>query len=334
MRRSIRRLCVPSPCPGRRHSDECPIRSRSRLSTAAQPLGPRSGRIPSPASSIRRLSRRHRGSHRHRRGSSGLGIRTRCRSDDQRGGQADDHRPRLCPTYGRNRSANPDPSGRSHRVSQALAPTVHFRARRYRRTHGRGAGFAVAVACGDPLDADRAARGNRHVLRDHPCGERSGPHAHLVKRINPNRAAAKRGFPATVMDGIITGGIVRRASPAMVDSYHEYLAEDYHRVRALADSDLVLVQLAGQRAGAGLSTHGARQMIDRAGRRAGLGRVRPHTFRHTWATALTEATGGNTKAVADEGGWTSSRTVEDTYAHLAGDPTLQAALEHIWTEQL
>ncbi|EID81579.1 MULTISPECIES: tyrosine-type recombinase/integrase [Rhodococcus] len=155
-----------------------------------------------------------------------------------------------------------------------------------------------------------------------------------MKRINPNRAAAKRGFPATVMDGIITGGIVRRASPAMVDSYHEYLAEDYHRVRALADSDLVLVQLAGQRAGAGLSTHGARQMIDRAGRRAGLGRVRPHTFRHTWATALTEATGGNTKAVADEGGWTSSRTVEDTYAHLAGDPTLQAALEHIWTEQL
>lgn len=173
-----------------------------------------------------------------------------------------------------------------------------------------------------------------HLRRDHPCGERSGPHAHLVKRINPNRAAAKRGFPATVMDGIITGGIVRRASPAMVDSYHEYLAEDYHRVRALADSDLVLVQLAGQRVGAGLSTHGARQMIDRAGRRAGLGRVRPHTFRHTWATALTEATGGNTKAVADEGGWTSSRTVEETYAHLAGDPTLQAALEHIWTEQL
>lgn len=132
-----------------------------------------------------------------------------------------------------------------------------------------------------------------HLRRDHPCGERASPHAHLVKRINPNRAAAKRGFPATIVDGMITGGIVRRVSPAMIDSYHEYLAEDYHRVRALADTDLVLVQLAGDRVGAGLSTHGARQMITRAGTRAGLGSVKPHAFRHTWATALTEATGGD-----------------------------------------
>lgn len=173
-----------------------------------------------------------------------------------------------------------------------------------------------------------------HLRRDHPCGERASPHAHLVKRINPNRAAAKRGFPATIVDGMITGGIVRRVSPAMIDSYHEYLAEDYHRVRALADTDLVLVQLAGDRVGAGLSTHGARQMITRAGTRAGLGSVKPHAFRHTWATALTEATGGNTKAVADEGGWASGQTVEVTYAHLAGDPTLQSALDHIWAEQL
>jgi integrase len=71
-------------------------------------------------------------------------------------------------------------------------------------------------------------------------------------------------------------------------------------------------------------------MLDRAGRRGGLGRVRPHAFRHTWATALTEATGGNTKAVADEGGWTSAQTVEDTYAHLAGDTALEAALQRVW----
>ncbi len=71
-------------------------------------------------------------------------------------------------------------------------------------------------------------------------------------------------------------------------------------------------------------------MLERASRRAALGRVKPHAFRHTWATALTQATGGNTKAVADEGGWSSSRTVEDTYAHRAGDPTLEAALEKIW----
>lgn len=171
-----------------------------------------------------------------------------------------------------------------------------------------------------------------HLRRDHPCGERKGPHVHIVKRGNPNHARAKTASPAKVADGVITGGTVRRASPAMVDSYHVYLAEDYHRVRALAHSDLVLVHLGGETAGQALSTHGARQMLERAGRRAGLGLVKPHAFRHTWATALTEATGGNTKAVADEGGWSSSRTVEDTYAHLAGDPTLEAALVKIWGE--
>lgn len=172
-----------------------------------------------------------------------------------------------------------------------------------------------------------------HLRRDHPCGQRRGPHAHVVKRINPNRAAAKRGYPAAIVDGVVTGGIVRRVSPAMIDTYHEYLAEDYHRVRAVAQTELVLVQLTGDRTGAGLSTHGARQMIERAGRRAGLGLVKPHAFRHTWATALTEASGGNTKAVADEGGWASAQTVEQTYAHLAGDATLQAALERVWGQQ-
>ena len=48
------------------------------------------------------------------------------------------------------------------------------------------------------------------------------------------------------------------------------------------------------------------------------------------ATALTEATGGNTNAVADEGGWASAATVEDTYAHLAGDAGLEAALQRVW----
>ena len=171
-----------------------------------------------------------------------------------------------------------------------------------------------------------------HLRKDHPCGERKGPHVHVVKRVNPNRASAKTGFPAVVVDGVVSGGTIRRASLAMVASYHEYLAEDYYRIRALAQTDLVLVQLVGKRAGEALSTHGARQMLERAGRRAGLGLIKPHAFRHTWATALTEATGGNTKAVADEGGWMSARTVEATYAHLAGDPTLEAALKQIWGE--
>jgi integrase len=169
-----------------------------------------------------------------------------------------------------------------------------------------------------------------HLCRDHRCGERKAPHVHIIKRSNPNRATAKTGRPAKLVAGVITGGTIRRASPAMVDSYHEYLADEYYRVRALAHTDLVLVHLTGATVGQPLSTHGARQMLDRAGHRAGLGRVKPHAFRHTWATALTQATGGNTKAVADEGGWASAHTVEETYAHLAGDPSLEAALEQVW----
>jgi len=171
-----------------------------------------------------------------------------------------------------------------------------------------------------------------HLRKDYPCGERKAPHVHAVKRVNPNRASAKTGLPAVVVDGVVCGGTIRRASLAMVASYHEYLAEDYHGIRALAKTDLVLVQLAGKHTGDALSTHGARQMLEHAGRRAGLGLIKPHAFRHTWATALTEATGGNTKAVADEGGWMIARTVEVTYAHLAGDPALEAALKQIWGE--
>ena len=61
--------------------------------------------------------------------------------------------------------------------------------------------------------------------------------------------------------------------------------------------------------------------------------IKPHAFRHSWATALTEATGGNTNAVADEGGWASAATVEETYAHMAGDAVLEAALQRVWGQR-
>ena len=60
-----------------------------------------------------------------------------------------------------------------------------------------------------------------------------------------------------------------------------------HRVRAPADGLLVLVQSTGEHAGAGLSTHGARQMLERAGRRAGLGVIKPHAFRHRLRSSAT-----------------------------------------------
>lgn len=172
-----------------------------------------------------------------------------------------------------------------------------------------------------------------HLRSGHECGQRSGPHVHIVQRNNPNGARAKTAPPARIIEGVVIGGTIRRVSPAMVDSYYEYMIDEYHRVRALAQHDLVFVHLTGATAGQPLSTHGARQMIERAGRRAGLGRVLPHAFRHTWATALTQATGGNTKAVADEGGWASAATVDATYTHLAGDSSLDAALCDVWESQ-
>jgi hypothetical protein len=46
---------------------------------------------------------------------------------------------------------------------------------------------------------------------------------------------------------------------------HAYLVEDYSSVRALAQSDLVLVHVGGMTAGQPRSTHGAQPMIARAG---------------------------------------------------------------------
>ncbi len=85
-----------------------------------------------------------------------------------------------------------------------------------------------------------------HLRAGHRCGERKGPHVHIVKRRNPNHASAKTGRAVKIVEGVITGGTIRRASPAMVDSYHEYVAEDYYRVRAVAQTDLVLVTLSAR----------------------------------------------------------------------------------------
>ena len=169
-----------------------------------------------------------------------------------------------------------------------------------------------------------------HLRTNHTCGERREPHIHIVKRDdNSNRARAKRGSAGSVTGGVVRGGTTRRVSPAMIDTYNEYLTTDYYRLRAMTTSDLVLVRLAND-AGQPLTTHGARQMLYRASARAKLGKVNPHAFRHHWATALAEATGGDARAVAAEGGWASAETVERTYVHLANSPALDQALVKVW----
>jgi integrase len=39
---------------------------------------------------------------------------------------------------------------------------------------------------------------------------------------------------------------------------------------------------------------------------------------------------GNSKMVAEAGGWGSTQTIEDTYAHLVDTPELEAALDRVW----
>ena len=97
---------------------------------------------------------------------------------------------------------------------------------------------------------------------------------------------------------------------------------------------MLLVQLAGATAGAPRAPAGARGMVKRAGERAGLGLVRPHAFRHSFTTAVLDASGGNLVIARDAGGWASATIVEEIYAHVdVQDPAFDAALRRVWGEQ-
>jgi integrase len=169
-----------------------------------------------------------------------------------------------------------------------------------------------------------------HLTVGHECGERRERHAHVIKRwTNPNRALAKRSVEPP-RDGVVRGGRCVAVSPRMLETYHEYLTTEYYELRAAAQHDLVLVHLASSRTpGAPLSPHGVRQMLYRLADRVGLDKVNPHAFRHLWSTNMLEETHGDSVLVAQEGGWSSARTVEETYGHLAGAPATMRAVEAV-----
>lgn len=74
-------------------------------------------------------------------------------------------------------------------------------------------------------------------------------------------------------------------------------------------------------------------MLARAGKRAGLGLVKPHAFRHTFASAVLEASEGNLLIARDAGGWASASMVDEVYAHVdVHDPAFDAALRTVWGE--
>jgi integrase len=171
-----------------------------------------------------------------------------------------------------------------------------------------------------------------HLRDDAACGQCRTPHVHVCHRQgNPNGAAAKTKYPWRVQDGTVTGGLIKRVSPAMVHAYFDYMTGEYPG--AAAGHGMLLVQLHGANAGQAWATAGARRMLGRAGERAGLGRVRPHAFRHSFTSAVLDASGGDLLIARDAGGWASTAVVDEIYAHVdVHDAAFGKALRAVWGE--
>jgi integrase len=186
-------------------------------------------------------------------------------------------------------------------------------------------GFRVGELCGLHL-------ADLHLTDNAACGDCRVPHVHVCHRDgNPNGARAKTKYPWDLEGGVVRGGLVRRASPAMIHAYFEYMTTEYP---AGAGHGMLLVQLHGPDRGRPWAPAAARGMLRRAGNRAGVGRVRPHAFRHFFASAVLDASGGNLLIARDAGGWASVTVVDETYGHAdVHDPAFDAALRKVWGER-
>jgi integrase len=190
-------------------------------------------------------------------------------------------------------------------------------------------GFRIGELCGLHL-------ADLHLREGAACGECRAPHVHVCHRPgNPNGAEAKTKYPWRVEAGTLSGGLIKRVSPAMVHTYFEYMTSEYpRRAQQGAKHGMLLVQLFGLNHGQPWSPVAARRMLARAGSRAGLGRIRPHAFRHSFATGILDASGGNLIIARDAGGWASTTVVDEIYAHVdVHDPVFDAALRQVWSGQ-
>ncbi len=168
-------------------------------------------------------------------------------------------------------------------------------------------GFRIGELCGLHL-------ADLHLREGAACGECRAPHVHVCEA------------------GTVRGGLIRRVSPAMIHTYFDYITGEYPRQQA--GHGMLLVQLSGPNHGRPWSPVAARRMLGRAGERAGLGRIRPHAFRHTFATGVLDASGGNLIIARDAGGWASTTVVDEIYGHVdVHDPVFDAALRQVWDGQ-
>ncbi|MET8331758.1 hypothetical protein [Streptomyces sp. NPDC005181] len=100
-----------------------------------------------------------------------------------------------------------------------------------------------------------------HLRENASCGECRSLHLHVCHRPgNPNRAKTKHAWQ--VEHGTVTGGRIKRFSPAMVHAYFECVTSEYPRG---AGHGMLLVQLHGPGTGQPWAPVGARRMLARAG---------------------------------------------------------------------
>ncbi|MFE5125127.1 integrase [Streptomyces sp. NPDC056669] len=173
-----------------------------------------------------------------------------------------------------------------------------------------------------------------HLREDADCGECKAPHLHVCHRWgNVNRAAAKIKQDWKLVDGVITGGEIYRASPAMISSYFNYMTTEY--AKHAGSHGMLLIQLAGPNCGEPWSADAARGMLRRAGRRAELaGRITPKAFRHQITNDVLDVTDGDSFVAKAVGNWASAQMVDEVYGHPdLHSPKFTAALKAVWGEE-
>lgn len=168
-----------------------------------------------------------------------------------------------------------------------------------------------------------------HLREGAACGECRLPHVHICHR-EANQSRVKTKVDWYVEDGVVRGGAIRRASPAMISTYFDYMMGEYPEH---ATHGMVLVTLHGPTSGQPWTADSARRVLRRAGVRLDLGIIKPHQFRHWFATSVLDASSGNSVIARDAGGWASATTVEEIYGHCdVHDPVFAAALDRVWGE--